>query len=61
MDGPRVQRMNYRCSRDGRRPDNHGNLVAPGSLATGPTGQGPIMAGGTIDESVQDLEPEDTE
>ena len=58
----RVLRVNDGCSRDGRR--RVGNriivaaLVAPESLSTGPSGQGPITAGANIDESMLDLEPD---
>ena len=53
--------MQPRRAATGRQPDNRGGLVAPESLTAGPSGQGPITAGASIDESVLDLEPDDAE
>jgi hypothetical protein len=49
------RRMQPRWTATGRQPDHRGGLVAPESLAAGPSGQGPITVGAIIDESVLDL------
>jgi hypothetical protein len=53
--------MQPRRAATGRQSDNCGGLVAPESLTAGPSGQGPITAGASIDESVLDREPDDAE